>query len=96
MAVAIVHAWLRPILVEERRQIGKLRERLLEFENEILPCHLEYSCVRIQCPLEYSCLHNACPMCSEIVDYMQMLQEDIKEIQQRSSGAVALGTVSNM
>ena len=85
MAVAIVHAWLRPILVEERQQVEKLRERLLEFER-IMACHIEY----------FSCVRNACPMCSEIVDYMQLLQLDIEEIQQRSSGAVALGTVCNM
>ena len=85
MAVAIVHAWLRPILAEEMQQMGKLREKLLEFENEIVPCHKQYCCP-----------YDTCPGCVVLAKYISMLREDIEEIQQRSSGAVALGTVSNM
>ena len=91
MAVAIVHAWLRPILAEEMQQMGKLRERLLWLENELVPGHKEYCC-----PYRHVSNPDTCQDCVAFAEYISMIREDIEEIQQRSSGAVALGAVCNM
>ena len=87
MAVAIIHEWLRPIVVEEKQQVERLRERLVEFRTDLLPSHLEFFCFRTLWPLEYR--HHACEGCSEIAEHMRTLSRGIEEIRERSSGPCA-------
>ncbi len=75
MAEFVVMRWLRPHLDMERQELEGLQLRWAEI-NEIREWH--------------TCLSTDCSDCDTYREYLEMVAEDIREIQDRVRGVVAL------
>jgi len=82
MAELVVTRWLRPRLAAERQELERLRRRWEEIE-EMSRWHSD------------TCHSPVCPDCTTYGEYLEMVAEDIREIQDRVHGAVALTACCN-